>query len=122
MLRASDPCRWTNGRFKSTLHRVVNSNERFSTPFFLAANWDAEVGTQTWQIASRCRGAGTNYALASLVTCVRATVHSSAADNLSQADLPPEEAVLCFARCLCCQAASAQGRASPQRQQRAGPG
>ena len=36
-------CRWTNGRFKSTLHRVVNSNERFSTPFFLAANWDAEV-------------------------------------------------------------------------------
>jgi len=42
-------CRWTNGRFKSTLHRVVNSNERFSTPFFLAANWDAEVspGTST---------------------------------------------------------------------------
>ena len=36
-------CRWTNGRFKSTLHRVVNANERFSTPFFLAPNWDAKV-------------------------------------------------------------------------------
>lgn len=35
--------RWTNGRFRSTLHRVVNTNERFSTPFFLAANWDAEL-------------------------------------------------------------------------------
>ena len=35
--------RWTNGRFRSTLHRVVNTNERFSTPFFLAPNWDAQV-------------------------------------------------------------------------------
>lgn len=37
------PRRWTGGRFKSTLHRVVNSSERFSTPFFLAPNWDAQV-------------------------------------------------------------------------------
>ena len=35
---------WTGGRFRSTLHRVVNSSERFSTPFFLAPNWDARVG------------------------------------------------------------------------------
>ena len=36
ILNAGDMCeRWTNGRFKSVLHRVVNcGRERFSTPFF----------------------------------------------------------------------------------------
>lgn len=45
--------RWTNGRFRSTLHRVVNTSERFSTPFFLAANWDAELAVlPSCQVAS----------------------------------------------------------------------
>lgn len=41
--------RWTNDRWRSTLHRVVNpplvddSNERFSIAFFHNANWDALV-------------------------------------------------------------------------------
>ncbi len=41
--------RWTNDRWRSTLHRVVNppitadGNERFSIAFFHNANWDAEV-------------------------------------------------------------------------------
>ncbi|KAK9829658.1 hypothetical protein WJX72_007150 [[Myrmecia] bisecta] len=37
--------RWTNGRFRSTLHRVVkrDSCERYSSPFFLAPNWDAKI-------------------------------------------------------------------------------
>ncbi|MDH3689562.1 MAG: isopenicillin N synthase family oxygenase [Gammaproteobacteria bacterium] len=35
---------WTNGLFKSTLHRVVNrGHERFSMPFFVAANYDAVI-------------------------------------------------------------------------------
>lgn len=35
---------WTNGLFKSTLHRVVNTGrERYSTAFFLDANFDAPV-------------------------------------------------------------------------------
>ncbi|CAL8464781.1 g4316 [Coccomyxa elongata] len=45
--------RWTNGRFRSTLHRVVNTSERFSTPFFLAANWDAELA-----VLPNCQVAG----------------------------------------------------------------
>ncbi len=41
--------RWTNDRWRSTLHRVINpppvngSNERFSIAFFHNANWDALV-------------------------------------------------------------------------------
>ncbi len=42
--------RWTNDRWRSTLHRVVNpppgaaaSNRRTSLPFFHNANWDARV-------------------------------------------------------------------------------
>jgi isopenicillin N synthase-like dioxygenase len=42
--------RWTNDRWRSTLHRVVlpppdthGSTERFSFPFFHNANWDAHV-------------------------------------------------------------------------------
>jgi isopenicillin N synthase-like dioxygenase len=35
---------WTNGRFRSTLHRVVNvGTERYSIPFFVAADYDAKV-------------------------------------------------------------------------------
>jgi isopenicillin N synthase-like dioxygenase len=35
---------WTNGRFKSTLHRVLNDGEeRFSLPFFVAADYDAVI-------------------------------------------------------------------------------
>lgn len=42
--------RWTNDRWRSTLHRVVlppadaeGSTERFSMPFFHNANWDARI-------------------------------------------------------------------------------
>lgn len=35
---------WTNGLFKATLHRVVNKGEeRYSIPFFAAANYDAVI-------------------------------------------------------------------------------
>ena len=35
---------WTNGAFRSTPHRVLNlSPERFSMPYFVAANYDAEI-------------------------------------------------------------------------------
>ena len=35
---------WTNGRFKATLHRVANNGaERYSLPFFVAANYDAVI-------------------------------------------------------------------------------
>jgi len=36
---------WTNGLYRSTLHRVVHKSEsyRVSIPFFFEPNWDAEV-------------------------------------------------------------------------------
>lgn len=35
---------WTNGRLRATLHRVVNDGrERFSLPFFVAADYDAVI-------------------------------------------------------------------------------
>ena len=37
--------RWTNGLFKSTVHRVLSSgkSERYSIPFFYDPNFDTEV-------------------------------------------------------------------------------
>ncbi|MBT6277971.1 MAG: isopenicillin N synthase family oxygenase [Chromatiales bacterium] len=35
---------WTNGAFRSTMHRVTNNGlERFSMPLFMAANYDAVI-------------------------------------------------------------------------------
>ena len=38
-----DMCRWTNGRFRSTLHRVctVGDKERYSIPFFFDPAFNA---------------------------------------------------------------------------------
>jgi isopenicillin N synthase-like dioxygenase len=37
--------RWTNGVYKSTIHRVVNrtTDERYSVPFFFSINYDQQV-------------------------------------------------------------------------------
>lgn len=40
--------RWTNGLYKSTIHRVVNRSperERYSVPFFFSINYDEKVST-----------------------------------------------------------------------------
>ncbi|MEM7193370.1 MAG: 2-oxoglutarate and iron-dependent oxygenase domain-containing protein [Pseudomonadota bacterium] len=34
---------WSNGRFKSTPHRVVNFEERYSIPYFAATDFDAVI-------------------------------------------------------------------------------
>ncbi|EXJ72016.1 uncharacterized protein A1O5_04519 [Cladophialophora psammophila CBS 110553] len=52
--------RWTNGLYKSTIHRVVSkpgTGERYSVPFFFSINYDTEVvplpesvvGPSNWQ-------------------------------------------------------------------------
>lgn len=48
--------RWTNGQFKSTVHRVVNRSpekERYSVPFFFSVNYDQKVSTLP-RSASEC--------------------------------------------------------------------
>jgi isopenicillin N synthase-like dioxygenase len=41
--------RWTNGVYKSTIHRVVNrtTDERYSVPFFFSINYDQQVEVST---------------------------------------------------------------------------
>ncbi|KIX10501.1 uncharacterized protein Z518_01584 [Rhinocladiella mackenziei CBS 650.93] len=47
--------RWTNGLYKSTIHRVVSkpgAGERYSVPFFFSINYDSEVTA----LPERCVG------------------------------------------------------------------
>ena len=47
VVNVADFLRWTNGIYKSTVHRVVNrtDKERFSVPLFFSINYDAKVET-----------------------------------------------------------------------------
>jgi isopenicillin N synthase-like dioxygenase len=49
--------RWTNGLYKSTVHRVMSKSgapARYSVPFFFSINYDAEVGPLPERSVGRC--------------------------------------------------------------------
>ena len=48
--------RWTNGMYKSTIHRVVNrtTEERYSVPFFFSVNYDKLVEVRAEPVQRRC--------------------------------------------------------------------
>lgn len=53
--------RWTNGLYKSTIHRVVTRpgmKERYSVPFFFSVNYDAEVEPLPEAVVGRGRYRG----------------------------------------------------------------
>ncbi|EXJ62682.1 hypothetical protein A1O7_03120 [Cladophialophora yegresii CBS 114405] len=48
--------RWTNGLYKSTIHRVVSrpgSGQRYSVPFFFSINYDADVEALPEEVVGR---------------------------------------------------------------------